>query len=577
MRDRSRNLVMQFPVLLLAALLPASVNAQFSYTVNNGAVTITAYTGPAGAVNIPGTILGLPVVSIQNWAFDPYYTGDTASVTSVTIPDSVTNIDYEAFEYCDSVTNISIGAGVIGIGSGAFTYCNGLMAITADTNNPAFTTVDGILFDKQQTTLLQCPQKVAGSYTIPDTVTNIGAQAFCECGGLSTVTIGNGVVSLGSGAFQYCTGLNSLIIPDGVTSIAAAFTYCTGLTNVTIGKGVTSIGNNAFYQCTSLMNVSIPTNVCSIGSGAFYSCSSLPEIALPGSVTNIGANAFYDCTRLGSVTIPGNVISVGPDAFYSCAGLTNLTIGNGVTSIGASAFAGCLRLTSVLIPPSVISLGAGPFLNCRGLTAITVDAGNPSYSSVGGVLFNRNQTALIQWPDGRGGSYTIPNNVTNIAAGTFEYGAILTNVTIDAGVTNIGSGAFAGCSNLTAVYFAGNAPSAAELVFGNGETMDTRVIAYHLPGTTGWSATFSGIPTALWFLPNPTILTFEPNFGVRTNNFGFTISWATNVPVVVETCTNLASPVWSPQATNTLTGGTSYFSDPQWTNYPERFYRVRSP
>jgi hypothetical protein len=98
-----------------------------------------------------------------------------------------------------------------------------------------------------------------------------------------------------------------------------------------------------------------------------------------------------------------------------------------------------------------------------------------------------------------------------------------------------------------------------------------------LPGTTGWGTTLGGCATALWSLPNPMILSFEPNFGVRTNRFGFTISWANKNSVVVEACSNLAQTVWSPIATNKLTGGSSYFSDSQWTNYPGRFYRLRSP
>jgi hypothetical protein len=97
-----------------------------------------------------------------------------------------------------------------------------------------------------------------------------------------------------------------------------------------------------------------------------------------------------------------------------------------------------------------------------------------------------------------------------------------------------------------------------------------------LPGTTGWGSTFGGRPTALWFLPNPLILNNGPSFGVKTNLFGFIISWATNIPVVVEACTNPANHTWSPVSTNSLTNGSSYFSDPQWTNYPARFYRLRS-
>jgi hypothetical protein len=97
-----------------------------------------------------------------------------------------------------------------------------------------------------------------------------------------------------------------------------------------------------------------------------------------------------------------------------------------------------------------------------------------------------------------------------------------------------------------------------------------------LPGTTGWESSLDGRPTAQWLLSNPLILGAGPSFGVQNKNFGFILSWATNISVLVEATTNLAIPVWSPLATNTLTGGSSYFSDPQWMNYPGRFYRLRS-
>ena len=106
---------------------------------------------------------------------------------------------------------------------------------------------------------------------------------------------------------------------------------------------------------------------------------------------------------------------------------------------------------------------------------------------------------------------------------------------------------------------------------------DISATIYYLPGTAGWGSTFGECPTALWFLPNPLILNNGPSFGVLTNQFGFVVSWATNASVVVEACTNLASPNWSPVSTNTLTGGSSHFSDPEWTNYLGRFYRLRSP
>jgi hypothetical protein len=224
------------------------------------------------------------------------------------------------------------------------------------------------------------------------------------------------------------------------------------------------------------------------------------------------------------------------------------------------------------------------------MTAITVDKNNPSYTSMAGVLFNKNQTVLIQCPGGKIGSYIVPNSVTNIGSYAFSYCQSLTNViigtgvtsigdeafyyfhltsiTIPSSVTNIGDGAFSDCLNLTSVYFQGNAPYIGLGVFDN----DNNATVYHLPETRGWGAYFGNIPT--W---NPQVQTSGPNFGMRTNQFGFNIVGNSNLVIVVEACANLASHIWSPQTTNTLTNGSAYFTDSQWTNYVRRYYRLRSP
>ncbi len=167
----------------------------------------------------------------------------------------------------------------------------------------------------------------------------------------------------------------------------------------------------------------------------------------------------------------------------------------------------------------------------------------------------------------------IPDTVTSIGYMAFFYCRNMTNVTIGKKVTDIASVAFQGCYLLKGVYFTGDAPTLGWPVFD--EVSDA--IVYYLPGTTGWGSTFGDRPTAPWLLPNPLILNSSSSLGVRTNCFGFIISWATNASVVVEACTDLAHPTWSAVGTNILSGGSAYFSDPQWTNYPGRFYRLRCP
>jgi hypothetical protein len=289
--------------------------------------------------------------------------------------------------------------------------------------------------------------------------------------------------------------------------------------------------------------VTIPTNingltVTTIGVYAFSGYSSLSSVTIPNSVTNIGDLAFYECFSLTNATIDNGVTSIGAQSFEDDYSLTSVTIGSGVTSIGKNAFDSA-GLTSITIPGSVTSIGEAAFFYCTSLTNATID-----------------------------------NCVTSIGEEAFAECYSLTNVTIPGSVTSIGEAAFGGCIRLTSVYFTGNSPSPTNdsTVF----SRDTKTV-YYLPGTTGWGAIFDGLPTAPWFLPNPVILNNSPGFGVQPGGFGLTISWATNASVVVQAATNMANPVWIPVSTNTLTGGTNYFSDPQWTNYSARYYRLRSP
>jgi hypothetical protein len=314
----------------------------------------------------------------------------------------------------------------------------------------------------------------------------------------------------------------AVVIPDTtngfpVTTIGAyAFEYHSNLTSVSFSANLTAIGEYAFEYCSNLTSVGFSPSLTSIGDEAFESCLSLTSVAVSANVTNIGYGAFSECLSLTNVTMPSGLINLGGAAFYFCLGLTSVTIPNNVRNIGQGTFFVCENLTNVTIGSSVASIGYEAFFFCTSLT----------------------------------------------------------NIIIPGSVTNIANSAFAESPNLAAVYFQGNSPTPTNdfSVFTGGPypTM------YYLPGTTGWGQRFDGCPTSPWTLPYPIILNNGAGFGGLSAPFGFTISWATNLPVVVEACTDLANPAWSPLATNTLTSGTNYFADPQWTNYPGRFYRIRS-
>jgi len=311
---------------------------------------------------------------------------------------------------------------------------------------------------------------IAGKLVISDNVTSISAAAFQSCDGLTSVIIPNSVTSVDSYAFQVCFNLTSVTIENGVTSIGyMAFYWCPGLTEITIPSSVTSIGDLAFLECTGLTEINVDTNNPNYSSdnGVLYNKDKTTLIkylegktgdsfTIPDSVTSIGDYAFEMCRSLTSVNIPDSVTSIGDYAFSACTGLTSVTIPNSVTSIGDYAFDMCHSLTSVNIPDSVTSIGDYVFCSCESLTEINVDANNPNYSSDNGVLYNKNKTILILCPEGKIGSYTIPDIVTSIGEHAFRFCRSLTEVNIPSSVTSIGIDAFSCCESLTATILGGN-------------------------------------------------------------------------------------------------------------------------
>src|ERR1035437_324130 len=532
-------------------LLPAVARAQFTFTTNNGTIQITRYYGTNDAVVVPSFINGLPVTSIAQFTFT------CCNMTSVSLPESITNIGDAAFESSSYLTNLTIPSAIAHLGNGVFNECWSLTGISFPTN---LMTIGDQAFQ-------DC--KSLSGLTLPATVTSIGTGAFFKSG-LTNMVVGATLTNIGDYAFMGCAKLTNLVVngqnpayssSGGVLfnkdkTVLCQYAAAPGSNSYLLPNGVTNIWNYAFYSCTNLNIVHISDTVACIGSHAFNGCMLLTNINLGSNVSSIGTGAFQS-SGLRSITLPSRLTMIADYLCYGCGNLTNVTIPAGVTNIGRSAFyqAG---IANIAIPGSVATLGDYAFFSCPNLQTIQLGDGIQRIS----------QFAFSSCYDVV--SINIPNSVGSIGYGAFYYCTSLGfgPVTIGKGVTNIEQNAFGCCPFLRNVFFLGNAPAASGAFIN-----DTVLRFYYLPGGKGWENGLEGIPATLW---NPQIIFADGNFGVRGDQFGFNITGTTNIPIVVEPTTNLNGPGVTLQPP-TLTGGPFYFSDPQKTIYPRRFYRIRSP
>ena len=506
--------------VLNASAVTYGTYGDLEYKILDGEVTITGCKETATEVTIPGTIDGYPVTKIGYFAFEycgsltrievnednysyssidgvlfdkeqktlviypsgkrkkTYLIPDSVTsigdwaffccrLTSITIPNSVTSIGEGAFSDCYSLANISIPDGITNIGDQAF-YFSRYYNNTSNWENDvlyignhlieAKTTISGIYEVKDGTKTIAdyafywCDSLT--NITIPKGVTSIGSSAFNDCSSLTSISIPDGVTSIGSSTFYDCSSLTSISIPDSVTSIgSSAFNDCSSLTSITIPDSVTNIGDYVFSSSSNLTGITIPDGVTSIGDGTFSECSSLTSIAIPDSVTSIGYSAFSSCRNLTNIAIPKGVTSIGYYAFSDCSSLTGITIPDSVISIDSWAFRDCSGLRNVSIPDSVNLIGGEVFNGCTGLTNIIVDNNNLYYSSDEfGVLYDKGKTNLIQYPAGnQRTSFDIPDSVTRIVGGAFQYCQNLESITISDGVTDIDTSAFSGYTSLSRI------------------------------------------------------------------------------------------------------------------------------
>ncbi len=434
-----------------------------TYEVADGAVTIIACDKEAaGEITIPEVIGEYPVAVIGEGAFD-----GCVNVTAVTINDA----DVVIF---DSETTFPASITIKGhTGSTAESYAVKYSRSFVSVDEADVVKYLKYIVSDGEVIIRGYNPTISGYIVLPDKiegypVTRIAGSAFFDCETITGVVIPESVTVIMDSAFKNCKNLETAVLPDKLTELKNGVFYgCSALKSIELPETLTTIGDQAFRACVNIERIEIPGSVKTIGELAFDSCQKLSSIILNEGLQEIGADAFLNCYELSEIAIPDSVTAIGEDAFDSCRKLENVTIGKGLAVLGNEAF----RSTDVV--------------------KFTVDEENDYYSSDRyGVLFNKDQTILIQYTKGHTRtSYVIPDTVTQLAPYAFYDASDLTSVTIPnsmktisdfafssvrlseitipEGVETIGQYAFANCTWLKSVVIAESVISIDKNAFGS--------------------------------------------------------------------------------------------------------------
>ncbi len=471
----------------IVAYNPAGDNVNPANTIPMNAFYNTS--SLTGKQSLTTFILPSSATTIGSGAFS-----NCINLLSITIPSSVTEIMGGAFGFCKKLESVNIPKNVTTIGNQAFYFCSASFIVDAE--NPNYSSVDGVLFDKSKTTIIQCPMSKAGVYTIPSSVTNLGVNAFSGCSSLSEIIVPPLVKEMGYQTFSNCSGLVKINIPNSVHTIQPyAFEFCQKLSSITIPSSVTQIGGAAFRGCIELSSIyalkATPVNlsyssdvfkdvdkatcILYVPSGSenlyatasqwneFSNIQSIPVVSKTINLTSPGTLAtLLTDTELASVnnliltgTLDARDFKTMRDLMPALATIdlsavtiaeytgTEGTAGSQLTTYPAhevprNAFYNKISLTSVSIPVSATTIGRSAFNNCDGLTHVTFGA-NQQLKTVGYLSFAYCD-ALTE--------IHIPSGVTLVDYGAFRQCSALVTCNLPESVKTIGSTAFYQCTKL---------------------------------------------------------------------------------------------------------------------------------
>jgi hypothetical protein len=475
---------------------------------------------PSPFSTISTLTIGDKVTSIGDNAFN-----GSKNLKSINVPNAVKSIGISSFAGCTKVTGITLGSSVAKLGTGVFTGCNSLLSINTHAANTNFSSINGVLFSKDQQLLIQYPTGRSGDYEIPTPVKTVGANAFLSTTGLQSVLIPQAITSIQSSAFANCNALTSITIghPDSISTATVriatdAFTGCPSITqlalnktfsftsgdnspfkNLTLvtallmGNGVASIPDYSFSGCTGLNSVrfgqtnSTGKNAITVSAYAFSGCTNFKTLELNKSITIdgyqspfttisnlsvgngvsfIGNQTFDQCSKLSSAILPVTVTKIGNEAFQNCSKLQSVSF-PGINTIGDGAFYNCIGLTSIVLPNSLKIIQPSVFYGCSALSSLTL---NDSITQIQDNAFYgcRKLTGIV-----------IPNSTKSLGTSAFEGCTGFTSVILGTSLQSIGSSAFGGCSAITAINFPASVRTVGASAFQN----CSGLLSLYLPGT----------------------------------------------------------------------------------------------